>query len=230
MKYLIFVIFITVFFNDLYAVKYQSAEKLSRKIPVISMPKINENSSFSFKTGTSINDTYSTSYPIAISYGKKFSKFFGFIIDGAYYFDTDSSLKNSIDDAFKNASSKVLLPEYTFNKAHFNIGLMFKPIYGKISFFSEKIIHFDLYLNMLGGITYNIVKRRDENTGLLNDENKFLPSVMFIIGQNYFLTDSLALGLELVDNITLGEMFDSGSYAGFLNQNFSIRIGLNYIF
>jgi len=216
--------------SNLFAEKYQSADKLSRDIPIVSIPKIIETSAISLKFGTSVSDTYASTYPIALVYNYKFSKFFGFIVDISYSFDTNSSLKDSIDDAFENATSKVLLPEYSFNRAHFNMGIIFKPIYGKISFFSEKIIHFDLYMSVLGGGTYNIVKKRDDDTGLLNDENKFLPSVMFTLGQNYFLTSSLAFNIELINNMTIGQIFETGSGSGTLNQNFAIRMGLNYIF
>lgn len=229
-----FILLLSIFFfvvnANLFAEKYQSADKLSRRIPIISTPKIIETSAIALKFGTSINDTYASTFPIAITYNYKFSKFFGFIVDLSYSFDTNSALKDSIDDAFKHATSKVLLPEYSFNRAHFNMGLIFKPIYGKISFFSEKVIHFDLYMSVLAGGTYNIVKKRNKNTNLLDDKNKFMPSVMFTLGQNYFLTTSLAFNIELIDNMTVGQIFEKGSASGTLNQNFEVRVGLNYIF
>jgi len=226
----LFIFFFIISINNVFAEKYQSADKLSRKIPIISIPKIVEKSAISFKVGTSINDTYATTYPLALVYNYKFSKFFGFILDMSYSFYTDSSLKDSIDDAYNNATSKVVLPEYSYNMAHVGVGLIFKPIYGKISVFSEKIIHFDLYLSILGAGTLNVVRNRDENSGLLNDENKFLPSMIFTVGQNYFLTSSLAFNIEVFNNITVGEIFKEGSGSGMINQNFSIRLGLNYIF
>ncbi len=231
MKFILLLsIFLFMFNGNLFAEKYQSADKLSRRIPIISTPKIIEKSAISLKFGTSINDTYASTFPIAIVYNYKFSKFFGFIVDISYSFDTNSALKDSIDDAFKHATSKVLLPEYSFNRAHFNMGLIFKPIYGKISFFSEKVIHFDLYMSVLAGGTYNIVRERNKDTNLLDDKNKFMPSVMFTLGQNYFLTKSLAFNIELINNMTIGQIFEKGSASGILNQNFAIRVGLNYIF
>jgi outer membrane beta-barrel protein len=229
-----FILILSIFFfvisSNIFAEKYQSADKLSRNIPIVSIPKITETSAISIKLGTSINDTYTSTFPISLVYNYKFSKFIGFIVDASYSFDTNSALKDSIDDAFKNASSKVLLPEYSFNRAHLNMGIIFKPIYGKISFFSENIIHFDLYMSLLGGATYNVIKKRDSDTELLVDENKILPSVMLAIGQNYFLTDSLAFNIELIDNMTIGKIFETGSASGTLNQNFAIRVGLNIIF
>jgi len=225
----LFIFFFVISTANIFAEKYQSADKLSRDIPIVSMPTIVEKSAISFKLGTSINDTFATTYPLAITYNYKFSKFFGFVFDISYSLDTDSSLKTSVDDAYDNGASKVVKPEYTFNRAHAGVGFIFKPIYGKISFFSEKIIHFDLYFTVLGAGSYNIVKKR-ASSGELNDENKFLPSMIFTVGQNYFLTESLAFNIELFNNMTIGEVLKEGGNSGVINQNFALRLGLNYIF
>ncbi len=224
----IFVLILIFLTTSVFAKDYRSAEQLSRDIPTISIPKIQQKSSINFKVGQSISDTYITTYPLLLSYSNYFSKHLGFIIEGSYSLTRDSDLKNSIDDVIEKGFEKVILPEYSYNLAHAMIGLLFKPIYGKITFFSEKIIHFDTFITVGAGGTYNIyykAKELENNERELNKTNLFTGSVFLSIGQNYFLTNTFALNFEILDNITIGEIKNE-----FINQNFYLRLGMQYLF
>lgn len=208
----------------LFGSQYEAAEKLSRTIPVVSMPQYTQDFGVILRTGTSINDTYATTYPVALSFTKNFNDFFGVVLEGSYYFKTDSSLKDQIDDQSENAASKTTIPEHHYPTAHLLLGFILKPIYGKISFFSERIIHFDIYLIVAGGATMNTLHEKDGEEGL-KESSLFTGSVFFGLGQNYFLTKSLAINLELFDNLTIGEIKGE-----LINQNISVRLGVQFVF
>ncbi len=211
--------------TSLLASRYEEAEKLSRTIPIVSKQQYQQDYGIFLKSGTSINDTYATTYPIVLSLSKSFNRFLGVVLEGSYYFKTDSSLKDQIDDQTQHAASKTVLPEHHYPMAHLMLGFVLKPVYGKISFFSEKIIHFDLYFTVGGGATINTVHEKDEEVGGLEEKQQFTGSLFLGIGQNYFLTKSIALNLELFDNLTIGDIKGE-----MINQNISVRVGVQFAF
>jgi len=207
--------------------KYKSAEELSRDIPIISTPKLTQQSGISFKMGRTLNTTYTTDYQFGLNYHYMASSFLGFVADGYYMLSTKSDLKKQLEDLDENATTKITLPNYSTNQASFNIGIIFKPVYGKITFFSEKIVHFNLYfLVMGGGAMVNLYKKPTDSKELVSSTS-FAGSTSIAIGQNYYLTNSLAVGFEVIDEFTFGEQAKDDAT---INQTMSLKISVNYLF
>ena len=77
-------------------------------------------------------------------------------------------------------------PEFRW---HADLDLLWAPLYGKISLFSEGILHFDTYLTV--------------GPGVFATDAAVNPAVNIGIGQRYFLTDWLVARIELRDYIFL---------------------------
>lgn len=72
-------------------------------------------------------------------------------------------------------------------KYHADLDFVWAPIYGKISLFSESILHFDTYLTA--------------GPGVFGTDSGVDPSVNFGIGQRYFINHWLVARLELRDYV-----------------------------
>lgn len=71
----------------------------------------------------------------------------------------------------------------------------FSPIYGKINFIAEKVLHFDLYATAgVGLASYGLVLADGDRSGMS-------PSLMLGVGQRYFVNEWIAVKLELLDMI-----------------------------
>ncbi len=212
----------------IHAKTYREAEEISRTIPIVSIPKIEQKSSMFLKSGQSMNSTFITSYPITLSYNNYFHKSFAWVFEASFSFATDSNLKESIENMIKNSQQKASIPEHHYSMAHIMTGVIFKPIYGKITFFSEKIIHFDTYITVGAGASMNKIYKTestDETTSKVEESSNFTGALFFALGQNYFLTNSLALNFEIFNNLTMGDIKGE-----FFNQHYSIRFGMQYLF
>lgn len=77
-------------------------------------------------------------------------------------------------------------PEF---KWHADLDLLWAPLYGKLSLFSEGILHFDTYVTL--------------GPGVFATDAAVNPAVNVGIGQRYFLTDWLVARIELRDYIFL---------------------------
>lgn len=75
-------------------------------------------------------------------------------------------------------------PEFRW---HADLDLLWAPLYGKVSLFSERILHFDTYLTV--------------GPGVFATDAAVNPAVNVGIGQRYFLTDWLVARIELRDYI-----------------------------
>ncbi|MBN2693695.1 outer membrane beta-barrel domain-containing protein [bacterium] len=213
---------------SLQAKTYRDAEEISRTIPIVSIPKIEQKSSMFLKSGQSMNSMFVTSYPITLSYNNYFHKNFAWVFEASYSFASDTDLKQSIENMIKNSQQKASIPEHHYSMAHVMTGVIFKPIYGKITFFSEKIIHFDTYITMGVGTSINKIYKTettDETTSKVEESTSITGALFFALGQNYFLTNSFALNFEIFNNITLGDIKGE-----FINQHYSIRFGMQYLF
>jgi len=209
--------------------KYKSAEELSRKIPIISTPKLTHTSGIALTLGGTMNTTYTTDYQIGLNYNYMLSDSFGFVLDGYYALRTNSGLYNQLQEMFEKSSSAISLPNFSRNEATFSVGIIFKPVYGKIAFFSEKIIHFDFYMLVMGGAArVNLFKKSEvENENKQIQTNVISGLFSIAIGQNYFLTNNFAIGFELLDGFTFGKQAKDDTI---VNQTISLRINMNYLF
>jgi len=107
-----------------------------------------------------------------------------------YYFGENWALQFTGTKYFVSSSSALQTLELTGNgtllnrpKAHYALEALVSPLYGKLSFFGNKILYFDFYL--LGGL------------GMLSGENGTSTAPHLGIGQQVYLTRTVALSLEV---------------------------------
>ena len=83
-----------------------------------------------------------------------------------------------------------VLPTPTFNKPSYaaRVEVEWSPLYGKISWLAEGVLHFDTYLSLGGGIV-----------GVTSGNSSL--GVSLAIGQHYFLNEWIALRFELREQV-----------------------------
>lgn len=105
--------------------------------------------------------------------------------------ETDSLLKNA--------------PELQY---HADLDVVWAPLYGKISLFSEGILHFDTYITA--------------GPGIFGTDAGINPAVNFGLGQRYFITDWLTARLEIRDYLYLDSRNDESSVRQSLVLGFAL--------
>lgn len=105
--------------------------------------------------------------------------------------ETDSLLKNP--------------PEF---KYHADIDFLWAPFYGKISLFSEAILHFDTYLTA--------------GPGIFGTDAGLNPAANIGIGQRYFITDWLTARVEVRNYLFLDNRNDTSDLQNLLVLGFSV--------
>lgn len=97
----------------------------------------------------------------------------------------------------------------------------FSPLYGKINFIAEKVLHFDVYLTGgLGLAGYKLVKDGADASGLA-------PGVLLGVGQRFFANEWIAVKLELLDLVWLQPTAKSD---GQLNNQLMFTLGASFFF
>lgn len=81
--------------------------------------------------------------------------------------------------------------------AHADVNLTWAPLYGKISLFSEGILHFDTFLSLGGGIFATTVEQRASEEAPLEEVTNVNPAVNIGLGQRYFVNDFFVIRWEL---------------------------------
>lgn len=102
-----------------------------------------------------------------------------------------------------------------------DVGIEFSPIYGKVSLIAEKVLHFDVYLTLGGGVTgYGLIKNGADASGMS-------PSLLAGVGQRYFIDSWLAVRLELLDTVYFQP---TGKVASQLSNQMMFTVGLSFFF
>ncbi len=107
----------------------------------------------------------------------------------------------------------------------------FAPIYGKLNFFSEAVVHFDLYFLVGGGLflTYPPNVTGDPQKIPDNPDGMgFSPAGVFGFGQRYFLMKWLAIRWEFEVMLT-SETFKLRGNLSRLRLNMSFNIGFSFL-
>jgi outer membrane beta-barrel protein len=96
-------------------------------------------------------------------------------------------------------------PEF---KYHADIDFLWAPFYGKISLFSEAILHFDTYLTA--------------GPGIFGTDAGLNPAANIGIGQRYFITDWLTARVEVRNYLFLDNRNDTSDLQNLLVLGFSV--------
>ena len=106
-------------------------------------------------------------------------------------------------------------------KLQADLAVEFSPIYGKVSFIAEKVLHFDVYATVGLGLTgYGLTKDGVDKSGMS-------PSVVMGVGQRYFLDSWLAVRLELLDSLYFQP---TGKVASQLSNQMMFTVGFSFFF
>lgn len=124
------------------------------------------------------------SYHFAENFGVSASLGAGFTID--------KEDKRILFDEF-NIRTKIFRTRYNYM-----LDLMYTPLYGKWSYSRNKVIYFDTFLEIGGGITGIEWKRTDycnpdQVNGAISDETIGYPTISGGLGQRYFVSKNTAI-------------------------------------
>lgn len=131
--------------------------------------------------GVSLNDPFYTHVigSLGVAYHFNESLALGFV--GDYY----NAQSTALDVAPAVNSTKVNLRSPRYGG---RLEVTWAPIYGKMSVFAEKALHFDTYITVGGGMM-SITQNETSNLGSI------------ALGQHYFMTPWLSLRIEVRDQI-----------------------------
>jgi outer membrane beta-barrel protein len=103
--------------------------------------------------------------------------------------------------------------------------LIVSPIYGKIRFFGNQVLYFDLYTVLGAGVAKTKTIRlssSDPKESTVRDGME--PAFDFGLGLKIFTTNAIALVIDLRDYVTLTEVYSSRKP----RSNFSVSAGLSF--
>ena len=132
--------------------------------------------------GLSLNDPFYRYITPGLALNYYIFETFAVGLSGEYYAGIATPIENT------GAAVGNVIP--TFNKPNFaaRVGVTWAPLYGKISWLAEGVLHFDTYLALTGGV-------------VAPAQDKASPSVSLALGQHYFLNSWVALRLEIRDEL-----------------------------
>jgi hypothetical protein len=138
----------------------------------------------SLRTGKLINDGYSEGVPTALSAGYFWSERWGMELDS----QTFSLKDNAITKGFNSFG---VYPNYNKPKSSKSLGVVFVPIYAKVSLFEQKILYLDLAFGLnFGTAQYTIETDKGQ---ILKSTGQF----GFDITQNWFISKDFALRFDI---------------------------------
>ena len=128
-------------------------------------------------------------------------------LSGGYGFSLDKEDKRILEDEYE-IQTQILRTQYSLNG-----GLLWTPVYGKYQLSSGRVVYFDTFVTLGGGLTgveylYEQCRTGDDD---VNDENvvaskpppttKGYPGASIGIGQKFFISKSWGLRWDAKDNV-----------------------------
>lgn len=178
--------------------------------------------------GTNLNDAFFVGNGLSARLGYNFSEKWG--IEGIYSF---------IQNDNRDVTNELLEQGVTTKGAvstdgYYGIDIKWTPIYGKYSYFNEKIIPFDLYFSLGFGMTDP--KIAQSSTGDINNvESPY--TIKFGTGQIFAITKWMAfrwdMSLHMIQAKTTSRDRDTNAFLGEsdkLHSNLFLNVGLSFFF
>ncbi len=174
----------------------------------------------------STNDAFYQNYFVGFTYGYHVAEWLsvGLLLNGSFQQDTGltKQLKRPRDQGGFGVIPDVKRPFY-FSLAA--VEARIAPIYGKLNFFSESVIHYDIFLMLGAGLLITHPADKTEQGGPLG----FHPYGAVGIGQRYFLLQWLALRWEFRSLFTYETFKNRGNETRF-RLDMAINIGFSFFF
>lgn len=174
----------------------------------------------------STNDAFYQNYYIGFSYNYHVSNWLsaGLLLSGS--FPQESSLTKTLQRPPQQGGFNVTPDVQTpliFSTAAAELRLA--PIYGKLNFFSEAVVHFDFYFLLTAGVFLTNPPPVSEPKGKV----KIHPFAGVGAGQRYFLLQWLALRWEFTAHF-MNETFVNRGNESRLRINMAINFGFSFFF
>lgn len=180
---------------------------------------------FSPTLALSTNDAFYQIYYANVLYSYHVADWFSVGLKLSAAFPQESGLTKALKNKF-GVTPDVRQP---FFLSSVLAEMRFAPIYGKLNFFSEAIVHFDLYLTVGGGL---FLTHPPNVTGGSNvqepDGMGFYPAGVVGFGQHYFLMRWLAIRWEFGALLTMENFKVRGNLTRF-RINMSFDIGFSFL-
>jgi hypothetical protein len=139
----------------------------------------------SMQTGKLINDGFSEATPNALSFGYFWSERWGVEVDQQRFSSKDNAVTNGFNQNFG------VYPNFNRTKSTSSLGLVFVPIYAKVSLFEQKILYLDLSFGVNLGTT-NYIMETDKG-----DIAKSASQFGLDITQHWFVSKDFAFRFDI---------------------------------
>jgi outer membrane beta-barrel protein len=171
--------------------------KLEDRIPPVSAQSFTKAGKveITLGVGLSLDDAFLEKFIPELSIGYHFDDDFYLGLRGGYAFDVNAGHVQACDTSGTNCGApsssqlKELPGDFT---ALGELEFAWSPIYGKLNFFGEKVLHFDTALIVSGGALFLGVQEGSTN-------GRIAPEFSPGLGQRFFFTQYFALAFELRD-------------------------------
>jgi outer membrane beta-barrel protein len=141
--------------------------------------------------GLGVNDTMFQHYLLTATGRLHLTEAWSVAATYEQYFGLTSTLYEQVTESFE------VFPEPSLIKLYAGLDAAYAPIYGKLTWFGDAVVHFDLYLLVGGGIT--LTSRHQEPK----------PTFTFGAGWRVIATRWLTASLEIKDHLFV-ERFNAG--------------------
>ena len=150
---------------------------------------------------------------VEIGFGKHMSETLGWqlAVSGGYGIGTS---------AYREVSGVAygIAPEAYRYLAEVTAGVTWSPIYGKMNWQGQRILHNDVYVPIVGGLTVEQLAWGEKYLS-------FAPTVGVGVGMRVFQGDNAAIRLEIRDDVILQNRKQSGTMK--VKQNVGIHVGFS---
>ena len=186
---------------------------------------------FNFSITSAINHTYFYLAGARLAAGWFLREDHGFGIEGIGFLP---AWKKNLAVEMEAPPNGICVSTNVFSKYYLGLYYKWSPVFGKFSLTDSKIIYFDMYLTVNGGMSKLFQGPKEEcpqrggDPGSLPD--KLFPSGGLGLGQIFALSQNWAFNWDLKWNYTMYE-FEGGNQAGKKHDmGINLLIGFNYYF
>jgi outer membrane beta-barrel protein len=173
----------------------------------------------------SVNDAFFQKYMFGLKLAYHLSDSFAIGLHGAFGISTPSGAINKCtadgcstptkDDLVTTPGNITLLA---------GLGAEWSPLYGKLNFFGEKVLHFDTFFQGgLDGVQY-------ANPAAQDNASAFTFGGHVGVGQHFVINEFSAIRVELRDYIYQGQRTNNSGAESHLENQLMLEIGLSFFF
>lgn len=139
----------------------------------------------SLQTGKLINDGFSEATPTAVSLGYFWNERWGMELDQQNFASKDNQVTNGFNQNFG------VYPNFNRPKSTTSLGVVFVPVYAKVSLFEQKILYLDLALGLNVGTSNYLI---ETDKGTIERSTSLLG---LDITQHWFVSKSFAFRFDI---------------------------------